>query len=120
MWVPYHAAVADQHQPLDAELVLMTCTIWANALGSSVLPANTRIATGRCRGREHAVFDLLAALLAVARVAARGQLAAPPGHPRGSQVEQRHPAWVHRSARCLAASFFSILPCRAASQSIAA
>src|SRR6476646_10105084 len=35
---------------------------------------------------EHSVLGLLAALLAVAGVAARGQLAAPSGHPRAGQV----------------------------------
>jgi hypothetical protein len=44
---------------------------------------------------EDAVFDLLAALLAVAGVAARGQLTTPPGHPRAGQIEQRDPQRIH-------------------------
>ena len=92
-----HAAVADQHQPLDAELVLdhlHDLGERARVVGvAREHPYCDRAAVGV---GEHAVFDLLAALLAVAGVAACGQLAAPPGHPRGSQVEQRHPARVHR------------------------
>ena len=70
----------------------MTVTISVNATGSAVLlakyPHRDRAA---CRVGEHPILDLLAAFLAVAGVAARGQLTAPPGHPRAGQIEQRHP-----------------------------
>ena len=47
----------------------------------------------RAPGRvgEQPVFDLFAAFLAVTGVAASGQFAVPPGHPRGRQVKHRDP-----------------------------
>ena len=92
-----HAAIAHQHQLVEPEACRwITGTISVNASGSAVLPGNTRTATGRPSGSVRMpVFDLLAAFLAVAGVAARGQLTAPPGHPGGGQVEQRHPARIH-------------------------
>ena len=39
-------------------LSLITCTIWVNALGSSVLPANTRPATGRPSGSVSTPYSI--------------------------------------------------------------
>ena len=91
-----HAAIAHQHQPRDAQRVADD----GDDLGERVRVggvAGKHPHRDRASGRvgEHPVLDLLAALLAVAGVAARGQLAAPPGHPRAGQVEQRHPARIH-------------------------
>jgi Transposase len=47
------------------------------------------------------VVDLRQALLAVTGVAALGQLTASAGHPRGGQIEQRHPARVRRFTQML-------------------
>ena len=91
-----HAAIAHQHQPRDTELV----ADHGDDLGERDRVggvAGEHPHRDRAAGRvgEHPVLDLLAALLAVAGVAARGQLATPAGHPRAGQVEQRHPAWIH-------------------------
>ncbi len=91
-----HAAIAHQHQPRDAQRVADD----GDDLGERVRVggvAGKHAHRDRASRRvgEHPVLDLLAALLAVAGVAARGQLAAPSGHPRAGQVEQRHPTRIH-------------------------
>jgi hypothetical protein len=108
-----HAAIAHQHQLVEPEHVADD----RDDLGerdrvggiSGKHPHRHRPAR---RVGEDAVFDLLTTLFAVAGVAARGQLAAPPGHPRGGQVEQRHPVRVRRLAQmpCGQLLFDVILP----------
>ena len=93
-----HAAIVDQHQRCRSPSV--------SRITGDDLAERARVGgvAGKHPHRHRApfgvgedpVFDLLAALLAVAGVAARGQLAAPPGHPGRGQVEQRHPPRVHR------------------------
>ena len=99
-----HAAVTDQHQVVQGEGVAHR----GHDLGErgrvgGVAGKHPHRHRPARRVGEDAVLDLRAALLAVAGVAARGQLAAPPGHPRGRQVEQRHPARIHRRGQ---------MPCR--------
>ena len=79
-------------------LSLVTCA--ATVAGSAVLPLNTSTAIGQPLRRAHQPEDdLRIVALAVARMAARGQLAAAPRQPsRGQVVEhQRGPARCWRA-----------------------
>ena len=74
---------------------------WAGTVaGSAVLPAHTSAETGRpaASHSRHATTDLAAAALAVAGVAAAGQLAVLAGVPDGGQVVQREAAVLQVAA----------------------
>ena len=103
-------------------LVRTTSTACTNAVGSAVLPGNTRTATGRPSGSVSSQYSICAfALLAVAGVAARRQRAVRAFHPRGGAGRSRPSGpGSDAGARCRAASFASMLSCRANSQSNAA
>ena len=115
-----HAAIAHQHQLLDAQRVADD----GDDLGERDRVggvAGEHAHRDRAPGRvgEHPVLDLLAALLAVAGVAARGQLATPAGHPRAGQVEQRHPRRIHLRGQVFGRELLldRLLPARPASPS---
>jgi hypothetical protein len=99
-----HAAIAHQHQPRDAQRVADDGDDLGerDRIGGAAGKYPHRDRAARRVG-EHPILDLLAAFLAVAGVAARGQLTAPPGHPRRGQIEQRHPRRIHRLGQ---------MPCR--------
>ena len=75
-------------------LSLATCA--ATVAGSAVLPVNTSTAIGQpSRGADQAEDDLRVVALAVARMTARGQLAAAPRQPGRGQVVQ-HQGGAHQ------------------------
>ena len=108
-----HAAIADQHHVCQTELAAhLRRSAVARSAGSAVLPSNTAPPPDGRASRPAAPIRSVARPSCRRGVAARGQLAAPPGHPGAGQIEQRHPRPVHLGTQmaCRQLFFDAVLP----------